>query len=55
MNKCFSWSGDPSPINYGNLIVGSCPGILNCDEILPLCNIDILMLLLGMAPPVDAS
>jgi hypothetical protein len=39
MNKFFSGSSDASPLNSGNLIVGSCPEILNV-ELLPSHNVD---------------
>jgi hypothetical protein len=39
MNKCFFGSSDASPLNYGNLMVGSCLAILNV-ELLPLCCVD---------------
>jgi hypothetical protein len=41
MSKCFSGSSDASPQNSGNMIMGSCPSILNCVELLPLCSVDI--------------
>jgi hypothetical protein len=40
MNNLFSGSFDASPQNSGNLIVGSCPAILSCVELLPSCNVD---------------
>jgi hypothetical protein len=40
MTKFFSGSSDASPQNSGNLIVGSCPAILNCVELLPSHGVD---------------
>jgi hypothetical protein len=39
INKCFSGSSNASPLNSGNLMVGSCPAILNV-ELLPLRGVD---------------
>jgi hypothetical protein len=39
MNKCFSGSSDASPLNSGNLMVGSCLAILKA-ELLPLRDVD---------------
>jgi hypothetical protein len=54
MNKCFSGSSNASPQNYGNLIMGSCPSILNYVELLPPHGVDIWLLLLELAPQVVA-
>jgi hypothetical protein len=40
MNKFFSGSSAASPRNYGNLIVGSCPAILNTKLLPPLHGVD---------------
>jgi hypothetical protein len=40
MNRCFLVSYDVSPRNSGNLIMGSCPSILNYVELLPPCVVD---------------
>jgi len=40
MNTCFSGSSDASPRNYGNLIVGYCPTILNRVELLSSRSVD---------------
>jgi hypothetical protein len=40
MNKCFSRSFVSSPQNSGNLIVGSCPSILNTEVLPPSCGVD---------------
>jgi hypothetical protein len=53
-NKCFSVSSNASPRNSSNLIVGSCPAILNCIELLPPHSVDNCLLLPNLAPPVDA-
>jgi hypothetical protein len=39
INMCFFRSSNASPLNSGNLMVGSCPTILNV-EILPLHDVD---------------
>jgi hypothetical protein len=52
MNKFFSGSSNASPRNSGNLIVGSCPTILNCVELLPSRSVDILLLLPELYLPV---
>jgi hypothetical protein len=39
INMCFSGSYNASPLNSGNLMVGSCPSILNV-ELLPPCGVD---------------
>jgi hypothetical protein len=39
IKKLFLGSSDASPLNYGNLMVGSCPAILN-DELLPSPSVD---------------
>jgi hypothetical protein len=39
MNKCFFESFDASPLNFGNLVVGSCHAILNV-ELLPPRGVD---------------
>jgi hypothetical protein len=44
MNKFFSGSSDASPLNYGNMMVGLCPAILNV-ELLPTCGVDTWLLL----------
>ena len=54
MNKWFLDSSDASPRNSGNLIMGSCHGILNCVELLPPHDVDNWLLLPKMAPLVDA-
>jgi hypothetical protein len=39
MNKCFLGSSNTSPLNSGNLMVGSCPAILNA-KLLPPRSVD---------------
>jgi hypothetical protein len=39
INTCFYRSSDASPLNSGNLMVGSCPAILNV-ELLPSRGVD---------------
>jgi hypothetical protein len=51
MNKFFSRSFDTSPLNYGKLVVGSCPAILN-DELLPPHSVDPCVIIFEMAPRV---
>jgi hypothetical protein len=40
INRFFFGSSDSYPLNYGNLMVGSCPPILNV-ELVPLHGVDI--------------
>jgi hypothetical protein len=40
MNKCFSGSSVASPHNFGNLIMGSCPSILNTELLPPSHSVD---------------
>jgi hypothetical protein len=51
MKKCFSRSFVASPRNYGNLMVGSCPVIMNV-ELLPQHGVDIWLVFPELAPPV---
>jgi hypothetical protein len=54
MNKCFSGSFVSSPRNFGNLIVRSCPTILNTELLPPPCGVDTGLVLPELAPPVVA-
>jgi hypothetical protein len=51
MNKCFSGSCDVSPLNSSNLMMGSCPAILNV-ELLPFPSVDPLLMLPELDPLV---
>jgi hypothetical protein len=51
INKFFSGSFNASPLNSGNLIVGSCPAILNV-EILSPHGVDTWLMLPELSPPV---
>jgi hypothetical protein len=53
MKKCFLGSFAASPRNSGNLMVGSCPAILNV-ELLPLHGVDTRLVLPKLVPPVVA-